>query len=225
MRRSQGEAVPTPADIAMSATRRAELLQGRIKPLNIELSRLVQEMQSAKQGSATRQRYKTRAKQVLRQKKTLEKRLEQALNQQFNMAMIQDAVEAREAAQNDEALYASMRASLGTASTAADSEALRETFSDIEEVQNILEEPLDGVAFDDTELDAELEAELARDGHSATTPSAPTTSLSWDAQRVAALSPPTGPTGPLSNSDELFTRSQSTSPTQQRPVFRRGNSK
>jgi hypothetical protein len=201
---------PTPADIAMNATRRAELLRGRIAPLDMEFARLKAEMDAAPSGSTTRQRYKDRAKQVLRQKKVLEKRLGQALNQQFNMALIQDAAEAQEALKNDGQLYTSMRASLGM-STSADSSAIAYTVDEAAELQQLLSEPLDTFSegMDDATLEAELQAELdAATGVSTTYGANATTSISPDARRVADVPRFDGLPGRLSQSQDDHTAAQ-----------------
>lgn len=200
---------PTPADIAMNATRRAELLRGRIAPLDLELTRLRGEMNAAPTGSASRQRYKDRAKQVLRQKKTLEKRLESALNQQFNMALIEDAKEAQEAARNDAAMYASMRASLGMPAGSAEEGELDEAMALNAELQEILSQPLDayGEGLDDdlieAELQADLQAEHSMSGRAPAQAGRHTPShLSADAQRVAAVPRFNAPPGPLPNTQD-----------------------
>lgn len=205
---------PTPADIAMNATRRAELLRGRIAPLDLELTRLRGEMSKAPVGSTSRQRYKDRAKQVLRQKKTLEKRLESALNQQFNMAMIEDAKEAQEAARNDAAMYASMRASLGMPGGSVKGGELDEAMAQNAELQEILSQPLDvyGEGMDDETLEAELQAELEADLQAEHVMSARTPAhggrhgsealhLSADAQRVAAVPRFNAPPCPLPDNE------------------------
>jgi Snf7 len=207
----------------MNATRRADLLQGRIAPLDMELARLRREMNAAARGSTSRQRYKDRAKQVLRQKKTLEKRLEQALNQQFNMAMIQDAAEAREVATTDVQLYASIRASLGMAAAPPDVGELRANMEAADDLQRILAEPLDGFSegMDDVTLEAELKAELEAElgaamasGASAGLPgsAAPaylSMSLPPEAQRAAAVPQHNAPVGPLHQSFDLPQEQQS----------------
>lgn len=201
----------------MNATRRAELLRGRIAPLDMELTRLRGEMNAAPTGSASRQRYKDRAKQVLRQKKTLEKRLEQALNQQFNMAMIEDAAEAQEAMRNDATMYASMRASLGMPADCVDSNVLDEAMEQNAELQDILSAPLDpyGDGMDDETLEAELQAELQAEAGAVSQPglgAAEASQLSDDARRVAGVPRFEGTPGPLARPHD---------PTGQRDEFAR----
>lgn len=194
----------------MNATRRAELLQGRIAPLDMELTRLRGEMNAAPAESASRQRYKDRAKRVLRQKKALEKRLEQALNQQFNMALIEDAAEAQEALRNDAQMYASMRASLGMPATDATS-SLTEAMDENDELQQILSEPLHAFSegMDDETLEAELQAELGLPAETAQQPTADSfdlASLSPDAQRVADVPKYDGTPGPLAQPQDAGER-------------------
>lgn len=217
-RQSSRPAAPKPEEIAAKASRRAELLRERIDVLDVELSRLRGEMDAAKKGSAARQRYKDRAKQVLRQKKTLERRMEQALNQSFNMAVIGDAIEARSAAEADAALYESMRASLGVAEEGAfeNREQLQDAMEENAEIQQLLSDPLDGSipGLDDETLEAELEEELRAAGlsaHGRSTPSVP--SPSEEEFRVAGVQAFDGPVGPFSRTvdDEVLR------PTSQEP--------
>lgn len=181
---------PTPGDVALTATRRAELLQGRIAPLATELARLVSEMSTQAPDSARRARTKARAKTVLRQKKALERRLEAALNTQFNMALVEDAAEARRAAINDHALLDRIRIELES----GDVQALRAVKAEVDDVQRMLAEPLG----DDDGLDEELEAELKRDCGAAAGEA-----LSEDALRVEAAVAPKGPAGPLGGDDDF----------------------
>lgn len=187
---------PTPGDVALTATRRAELLQGRIAPLTTELARLVSEMSTQAPDSARRERTKARAKTVLRQKKALERRLEAALNTQFNMALVEDAAEARRAAINDQALLDRIRREL---EGGGDVEALRRVGVEVDEVQRLLAEPLG----DDDGLDEELEAELRRDCGAGAGEA-----LSEDALRVGAAVAPTGAAGPLGGDDDFTEAAQ-----------------
>lgn len=193
---------PTPAEIGAKASRRAEMLRERIDVLGVELARLRGEMNSAPRGSTARQRYKDRAKQVLRQKKTLERRMEQALNQTFNMAVIEDAVEVRSAAEADAALYASMRSSLGLPVGSESGTDFQESVADIAEIQQLLNEPLDSniPGFDDETLEAELEEELRAAGlgqHCASTPAVGGPSA--EELRVAGVQGFDGPVGPVTD--------------------------
>lgn len=181
-RRSRNEP-QSAASLAAAASRRADVLRERIEYLNVELGRLKSEMYSNRRNTSAYLRYRRRAKQVLRQKKTLEIRLVNAMNQSYNLTVIDDTQAAARAAAYEEQsrLFADFREELGLHPSSVDDlqEDLQNSMDETDEVSRILATPLDGV--DDEELEAELENELQNISE-ARYPSVP--SVSPDSTRV-----------------------------------------
>lgn len=126
-------------------TERQMMLTNSIEGTNRELLRLKQEMAATKVGSASHKRYKERALRVVKQKRSLEKRLDATVDQLFNVTKISDA----RRTVRDAPHYAAVMEGSGNVDiervtvdeTDEAIEAMNETLRDIEEVGIALAQP------------------------------------------------------------------------------------
>lgn len=134
-------------------------------------------MQASKPGSSTHRQYKQRARQVLAQKRALERRLAAAMDQAYNVALMREAQAAARSAPDHAALLQAHAAQLGGAADAdADADALddaQERLDDALAVAELLARPLGGGDVDDDELEAELAAFAAEPEHGGAAPALP----------------------------------------------------
>jgi hypothetical protein len=151
----------TPAEVGANAAMRAEELRAHLETLNAELARLKAEMVSKPRGTPARMRYRNRAKQVMAQKKDMEKRVESALNLSYSMTVVDDI----QASQRQALMFQSIRNELGMPpdhGPSGDHYSPNDLGDVVQQSNNmaaILGAPLDG-EFDESELEAELDREL-----------------------------------------------------------------
>jgi hypothetical protein len=215
------ENAATPAEVAANAAMRAEELRAHLETLNAELARLKAEMVAKPRGTPARMRYRNRAKQVMAQKKDMEKRVESALNLSYNMTVVDDI----HASQRQALMFQSIRNELGMSPDHGPSgdryspNDLGDVVQQSNDMAAILGAPLDG-EFDESELEAELDRELEdefgnRDALRTRAVDSSTDALLNDAfSNVRAVQGYHGPTGPVPSATS---RSESHPFSSQRP--------
>lgn len=158
-----------PAQLQQSFAERGDSLVQRIAQHDQELLRLRHEIRAAKKGGGTEKFYKRRAAQVLKQKRSMEKRLEHTMNMQYNMATTQDAIEEAALVRETERELGLHRSNtLGNALGGEEIEDLlddvRENIREVDEVTMAFaaDVALDEQGWDEQEMAKELEEEVAR---------------------------------------------------------------
>eukprot|EP00177_Eucheuma_denticulatum_P003353 GFKZ01006060.1.p1 GENE.GFKZ01006060.1~~GFKZ01006060.1.p1 ORF type:complete len:249 (+),score=53.86 GFKZ01006060.1:304-1050(+) len=158
-----------PAQLQQSLAERSDSLVQRIAQHDQELLRLRHEIRGAKKGGGTEKFYKKRAAQVLKQKRSMEKRLEHTMNMQYNMATTQDAIEEAALVRETEQEMGLHR--VNTVGPVLGGEDINDLLDDVRENIREVDEvtmafaadvALDDEGWDEEEMVKELEEEVAR---------------------------------------------------------------
>lgn len=160
---------PTIDNTIHNASMRNGSLDARIVALEAEVANHKKDMQRSRPGTATYNSSKRRALQAIRQKKSLEQRIQSSGNAQFNLEQVRDAqftqqdniamVQGMKVA-NQELKQAQAHIDLDEVEDLRDD--MEETLGDLNEVGDVLGRQYDVDNIDQTELEAELD-ELEED--------------------------------------------------------------
>lgn len=162
--RAAASAAPSLDSTISDANMRTDNLEGRISQLEQQIATYKRDMSKHRPGTAAHSTAKRRALQALRQKKSLEGRIQSASNVQFNLEQVRDA----QLSQRDNiATVQGMKAAtqdLRKANQAFDldevedaQDEMQEVLEDVAQVNDVLGRQYDVDNVDTSELEAELD--------------------------------------------------------------------